>query len=203
MPTLAEAFRFLDPGPLIDHELELVTPEPRWIKPMWQSIRHPLTQKLSPKDAALTREAVAKFVSQCPSGRQPPDPDKNIVAQYHFWMRLRPIRGYAPPTPMAGGIALRVSDSEQTRLYYGHIGYNVFPPARGRHLAERACRLLLPLARRHDFQTIFITCNPENAASRRTCERLGASLIQTIDLPTDHLLYQRGERQKCRYRLDV
>src|SRR6185503_5744999 len=102
MPVLTEAFRFLDPGPLIDHELELVLSEPRWIKPMWQSIRHPLTQKLSPKDAALTREAVAKFVHQCPSGRQPPNPDKNLVAQYHFWMRLRPIRGYVPPTPMAG-----------------------------------------------------------------------------------------------------
>ena len=76
-------------------------------------------------------------------------------------------------------------------------------PARGRHYAERACRLLLPLARAHGMQTLWITCNPENVASRRTCERLGASFIDVVALPANHMLYQRGERVKCRYRLDL
>jgi tagatose 1,6-diphosphate aldolase len=88
-------------------------------------------------------------------------------------------------------------------MYYGHIGYNVFPPARGRHLAERACRLVLPLARAYGMRELWITCNPENVASRRTCERLGATLMEVVDLPEGFPLYQRGERQKCRYRLDI
>jgi predicted acetyltransferase len=203
MIATAEQFRFLDPGPLIDRELELVEPAHRWISPMLEAIAHPLTRQLAPKEAAMTREVIERFVDQNPLGRQHPDPDKGIVAQYHFWMRCRRLPGYAPPGPMAGGLGLRISDSENTRMYYGHIGYNVFPPARGRHFAERACRLILPLARRHGLRTLWITCNPDNTASRRTCERLGASLIEVVELPEEHPLYQRGERQKCRYRLDV
>src|SRR5688500_15079716 len=196
-------FCFLDAGPLIDRELELVQPHERWVGPIWKSIRHPLTQSLSAKDAALTREGIEKFVRQFPLGRQPPDQTKSQVAQYHFWMRLRSARGYRPPVPFGGGVGLRISDSINTRTYYGHIGYNVFPPARGRHFAERAVRLILPLARLHDLRTLWITCNPDNVPSRRTCERLGASLIEVVDLPLDHPLYQRGERQKCRYRLNI
>jgi tagatose 1,6-diphosphate aldolase len=50
---------------------------------------------------------------------------------------------------------------------------------------------------------VWITCDPENTASRRTCELAGADFIEIIDLPPDIDMYQDGERQKCRYRLDV
>jgi len=36
----------------------------------------------------------------------------------------------------------------------------------------------------------WITCNPDNLASRRTCERLGAIFVDTLG-------------SKCRYRLDL
>ena len=62
---------------------------------------------------------------------------------------------------------------------------------------------MLPLARKHGFKTIWITCNPDNFASRRTCELLGAQMIEIVDLPEDNEMYQRGEHQKCRYRLDL
>jgi tagatose 1,6-diphosphate aldolase len=75
----------------------------------------------------------------------------------------------------------------------------VYPPARGRHYAERAARLLLPLARRHGMSELWITCNPDNAASRRTCERLGGELVEIVPIPPDHAFYSRGERAKCRY----
>jgi tagatose 1,6-diphosphate aldolase len=116
-------------------------------------------------------------------------------------MKLRP--EYKPEVVIAGSISLRIGDNEDLRMYLGHIGYNVYPAARGHHYAERACRLLLPLARRHGLPEMWITCNPENIASRKTCERLGMTYVQTIDLPTDHILYQRGERRKCRYRIDL
>ena len=69
--------------------------------------------------------------------------------------------------------------------------------------AERAARLLLPLARAHGQQTLWITCNPDNAASRRTCERLSASYVDVVPVPRDNALYSQGDREKCRYRLDL
>ena len=110
---------------------------------------------------------------------------------------------FIPPVLIAGGIGLRIGHSADLEMYLGHIGYNVFPPARGRHLAERACRLLLPLAKAHGMTTLSITCNPDNWPSRRTCQRLGADLVGLVSLPNDHVLYQRGERSKCRYRVDL
>jgi tagatose 1,6-diphosphate aldolase len=149
----------------------------------------------------VQREQIVKFVRDHPLGRLPGDPQKDFVPAYAFWMRLRP--EFNPPVEIAGTINLRIGGNVNCMQYIGHIGYNVYPPARGHHYAERAVRLLLPLARRHGLNPAVITCNPDNLASRRTCERLGATLIETIDLPTDHPLYQRGERQKCRYRLEI
>jgi tagatose 1,6-diphosphate aldolase len=85
-------------------------------------------------------------------------------------------------------------------MYLGHVGYNVYPPARGRRLAARAVRLLLPFARRLGLSPLWITCNPDNLASRRTCEIAGGRLIDVVPLPADHPLHARGEREKCRYR---
>jgi predicted acetyltransferase len=79
----------------------------------------------------------------------------------------------------------------------------VYPFARGHHYAERACRLLLPLARRHGIQPLWITCNPDNFPSRRTCERLGAKLVEIVAVPPRDPLYLRGDHEKCRYRLDL
>jgi tagatose 1,6-diphosphate aldolase len=107
------------------------------------------------------------------------------------------------PIRMAGGIGLRIGDTPNLRQFIGHVGYNVYPAARGRHLAERATRLLLPLARRHGLTTLWITCNPDNVPSHRTCQRLGATYVDTVDLPLNHDLYVRGERKKCRYRLEL
>jgi len=44
-----------------------------------------------------------------------------------------------------------------------------------------------------------ITCDPQNVASVRTCERLGATLIGIFDVPEDHPMYQKGRRRVSRY----
>jgi len=88
-------------------------------------------------------------------------------------------------------------------MYEGHLAYGVLPEFRGHHYAARACRLLLPLARSHGMTELWVTCNPDNWASRRTCELAGAVLVDTVDLPEDIDMYQEEERQKCRYRLGL
>lgn len=121
------------------------------------------------------------------------DPERRLVPAYHFEMRVAGAR--------VGTISLRIGSGAYLERYAGHIGYGVEPAYRGRRYAARACRLLFALARRHRMRTLWITCNPENVASRRTCELVGGELVDIVDLPPDIDLYREGERQKCRYRV--
>jgi predicted acetyltransferase len=53
------------------------------------------------------------------------------------------------------------------------------------------------------MRQVWITCNPENVASRRTCQRLGARLIDVVQVPKDHPFRTRGETAKCRYLMEL
>jgi len=107
----------------------------------------------------------------------PQDPTKNWVPYYVFHIVS------AKTGHRAGEIHLRVGNTEHMRLYGGHVAYGVRPEFRGNHFAARALRLLIPLARRHGLSELWITCNPENIASRRTWELAGAELTEIVDLP--------------------
>lgn len=61
----------------------------------------------------------------------------------------------------------------------------------------------MPLARQHGMFELWITGNPENIASRRTCELARADFVEIVDLPADIDMYQEGEGRKCHYRLDL
>jgi predicted acetyltransferase len=129
--------------------------------------------------------------------KYPGDPTIGYVPAYRFKMTL------VGQDEQIGNIELRVGNTEHIVMYGGHIGYRVDAKHRGHRYAARGCRLLLPLARTHGLKTLWITCNPDNIASKRTCEILGAELVEIVDLPEDTDMYQEGERQKCRYRLDL
>ncbi|HEY3418469.1 MAG TPA: GNAT family N-acetyltransferase [Armatimonadota bacterium] len=125
----------------------------------------------------------------------PGDPARAWLPTYDFEM-------YVDGLP-AGNINIRIGNTPLVVMYAGHIGYAVEPEFRGHHYAERACRLLLPLAKAHGMTTLWITTNPDNSASRRTCERLGAVLVELVPVPENTDLYTLGDREKCRYRLDL
>lgn len=199
--NIAAGFAFCDHGPLVDSELELVRPHPRWVNDLLTACSHPATRAEDPEHAATTRREIEKFLDANPDGRVLADPAKGHVPCYHFWMRLDPHT--RPAVPIAGTVSLRVGDTPDLKIFFGHVGYNVFPAARGRHYAERACRLLFDLARHHGLCPMWITTDPDNAASRRTCERLGGRMIEIVEIPPNHLLYARGQRRKCRYRIDI
>jgi predicted acetyltransferase len=132
----------------------------------------------------------------------PGDKRRGYVPAYRFRMMREDSRVVGHKHEI-GRIELRVSNMDHIVMYAGHIGYRVLPMYRGHHYAARSCTLLLPLARRHDLNPLWITCNPDNYASRRTCELAGATFVEIVDLPEDIDMYQMGERQKCRYRLDL
>jgi predicted acetyltransferase len=109
----------------------------------------------------------------------------------------------APSGIAVGFINLRVGSSPNLLLYRGHIGYGVDAPYRGNGYAASACALLLPLAHLHRIDPLWITCNPDNHASRRTCEKLGAELVEIIEVPQNTEAYRAGARIKCRYMLST
>lgn len=103
----------------------------------------------------------------------------------------------------AGGIRLRVGNSELFCLWAGHIGFNVEPNFRGHRVAERATRLVLPLARFHALNPVWLTCNPDNVASQITLRRLGAEFVETVFVPPDYAVFEPTATQKQRYRLQI
>ena len=59
---------------------------------------------------------------------------------------------------------LRIGHNENT-YYGGNIGYGIDEEYRGHHYAGKACLLLFELARKHEWDYVIITCNPDNFAS--------------------------------------
>jgi predicted acetyltransferase len=123
----------------------------------------------------------------------PGNPESEIVPFYRFRMQ------HAQTKQKIGSIDLRIGTTENILLYIGHIGYRVLPAFRGHHYAARSCRLLFPLAKQHGINPLWITCNPDNLASRKTCTQAGGILMEIIELPKNHELSLQGEHQKCRY----
>ena len=146
-------FEALDPGELVDGDLELVLHQ--------------------------TRTAI---------------PDVGWVPGYEFHMMRT-----GTSTKM-GSAALRVDDVPD---FVGHLGYAVEACFRGNGYAARACKLLLPLAESHGMDVLYISCRPDYAASRRTCEIIGAEYLGLVRVPEDHEMYELGERHMCVYALGL
>lgn len=129
--------------------------------------------------------------------RAPGDSGKGLAPSYWFTLRVG--------GKDAGVVNLRIGFGLEIEMYEGHIAYTVYPQFRGHHYAERACRLLLPLAREHGLKTLWITCHPDNHASRRTCERLGAVFVEVVvraAAETSDMTLE-GDGERCRYRIDL
>lgn len=127
-----------------------------------------------------------------PLNLYPPDEDMGFGVYYDFMIAPHGKRREA------GRISVRLGESPCV-YYFGHIGYHVDPPYRGQHFARRACSLLRPLIKRSGKTSVVITTDPDNWASRKTCEGLGCALERTVDVPPE--IYDRWEisRVKCRY----
>lgn len=126
----------------------------------------------------------------------PADPEKDYCPAYELGIFL------CSTGEKAGRINLRIGDNENL-FYGGHIGYAVDEAFRGHHYAAKACNIAKRIALFYGMEKLIITCNPDNWPSRKTCERIGAKLVEIADLPEHNEMYKRGDRQKCRYEWDI
>jgi predicted acetyltransferase len=152
---MKKKFTFINPGRLVDGDLELV-----------------LTKKT------------------------PAYPAKGYSPGYEFEMRRLGKPG------AIGSIRLRIGSAIKLR-YPGHIGYEVKRRFRGHRYAARGCRLILPLARSHRLNAVWLTVDPKNIPSQRTCEIAGAMYVETVRIPKGHEMYALGARFRRRYRIDL
>lgn len=83
--------------------------------------------------------------------------------------------------------------------YAGHIGYRIFPSYRGHGYAQAAARLLLGFAYRLKMETVLITCDPDNAPSRRTLENLKGRFDGIAEVPRGTPAWRSGDREKCQF----
>lgn len=102
-----------------------------------------------------------------------------------------------------GKINLRIGSTPHIERYAGHVGYSVHEAHRGHRYAARSVVLLCSYAKAVGFANLWITCDPENIASRRTLELAGAEFIEIVNVPQDCIIFRTGHPWKCRYRLDL
>ncbi|ERJ12010.1 GNAT family N-acetyltransferase [Haloplasma contractile] len=124
-------------------------------------------------------------------GTSPQNKTLGHVPSYKFYITL-----HDHQETIVGKIDLRIGFNEHT-YYSGHIGYEVYKPYRGNHYAAKACKIIKQVAKAHEMDTLYITCNPDNIASQKTCIHAGLTLIKIIDIPSHIDLYKYGEKQKC------
>jgi predicted acetyltransferase len=102
-----------------------------------------------------------------------------------------------------GHVDFRLGNSDDLKIYSGHIGYDIYADYRCQGFAQASCFLLAEFARSQEFKEIWITCNPDNYASNRICQKIGAEFVEEVVVPKTHELYQRGDRAKNRYLWDI
>ena len=94
---------------------------------------------------------------------------------------------------------LRIGYNEEA-YYGGHIGYLIYPPYGGNHYAAKACKLLFQLAKNFGMTYLYITCNPDNIPSIKTCEYLEGELLEITEVPKDSYINRElNEKEECIY----
>ena len=128
--------------------------------------------------------------------KTPADPKKGFSPSYEFEMQQ------TSNSKSVGTIRLRIDTASKLR-FPGHIGYEVKKQYRGHRYAARSCRLLLPFAKVHDLKAIWLTVDPHNIPSLKTCDILAAKYMETVRIPKAHQMYKEGARYRRRYRLEL
>ena len=119
------------------------------------------------------------------------EPAGELVPFYHF--KISTDEGI-----QVGHINFKVGDTRHIRKCVGHIGYEIRPEYRGHHYSYFACDAIRPFVRTL-YESIILTSAPDNAASIKIIEKLGAKFLDNIVVPKEDPSYKGGARIKKRY----
>ena len=97
-----------------------------------------------------------------------------------------------------GRIHLRLTDDPAIVDAVGHCGYEVAEEHRRRGYAARALSLVRRVARHYRVAPLCVLVAPANLASRRTAERAGLTLVDTVTT-APQALAMGLEPELCRY----
>ena len=119
------------------------------------------------------------------------EPGGELVPYYHYKISL-------DDGTVVGHINLRVGDTRHVNLVAGHVGFEIAEEHRGHAYSLHACRALQPLVKKH-YDRVVLTADPDNAASLRIIEKLGAHFLSEGEVPPDDPAYASGIRRKKRF----
>ena len=138
--------------------------------------------KYTPEDGVVTLR---------PAEMRPADPVRGRAPTYDFNIFAADADGNEV---CVGGADMCIGYSE---LYYygGNIGYEIDDEFRGHGYAGRACLLLKKVMSAHGMTHVHIAAEPDNPASLRVCEKIGARFVREADIPEDSDLYRQGLRR--------
>ena len=88
------------------------------------------------------------------------DDSKGFSPEYKFKILLH------NSSEIIGHINLRIGNTEKILKYIGHIGYGINDQYRGNKFAAKACSLIKQVAKENGLDSVIITCNPNNYASK-------------------------------------
>lgn len=116
---------------------------------------------------------------------------------YYWYEILR-----KPDLIPVGKISIRIGHNYHS-YYNGNIGYEIDEAYRGQRYAGEAAKAVLEVARYHGMQKLYLSCEEENTASRRTIEGLGARLLEITELPEDYFGWYEGIPRYRIYELEI
>jgi len=182
----------VDPGSASARNMQRAGFEAAYFRGCWMRSKQPAAAAAPP--LILREKDTAEPLELRLETDSPPIPTKDWLRSLQYRIHLD---GVLHPV---GFVRMLVGNAPNVILYGGHIGYGVDECFRGRRLAARATLLLAPLARSFGMRELWITANPANLASCRTCRRIGAEAVGVIPVPPGIDLYDRGTREVVRFR---
>ncbi len=101
-----------------------------------------------------------------------------------------------------GRISMRIGNNFHS-YYNGNIGYEIEENFRGKNYALKACKLVLPIAKSHGMNEIFLTCEENNIPSYKTIEKLGGELVEITKPPKTYFAYRENMEKQRIYKLSM